>query len=216
MAEEIETTDASAYNQLSDMPSDQSLDFSDADINTIDPPTKGAKPEAIDVYKNVVGNPITGSNPAGKYSDLSTIDYGRTLTDGLNRKIETTADDPYTKMRPYTYSGDYDGANFERYYGTRLYNKLGFSPYRDNDALYNKHMTMGDQFVRAASQWDNLALGAFLGSAKAWGTLFTDPLSPDIESARDFERAMAIGSVTTGGVGGFVANTFLNSAAVQP
>jgi hypothetical protein len=212
MAEEIETTDPSEYNQLSDMPSDQSLEFSNDDFNTIDPPTKGAKPEAIDVYKKNVGNPITGSNPAAKYSDLNTIDYGESLADAARHKIETSADDPYTKMRPYTYSGDYDGANFERYYGTRLYNKLGFSPYRDNDALYNKHMTMGDQFVRAASQWDNLALGAFVGSAKAWGTLFTDPLSPDIESARDFERAMAIGSVTTGGVGGFVANTFLNSA----
>ena len=212
MAEEIETTDPSEYNQLSDMPSDQSLGFSNDDFNTIDPPTKGAKPEAIDVYKKNVGNPITGSNPAGKYSDLNTIDYGESLADAARHKIETSADDPYTKMRPYTYSGDYDGANFERYYGTRLYNKLGFSPYRDNDALYNKHMTMGDQFVRAASQFDNLALGTFINSAKNTGKFFTDPLSPDIESAKDFEKAMAVGSVTTGGIGGFAANTFLNTA----
>ena len=36
-------------------------------------------------------------------------------------------------------------------------------------------MTMGDQFARAASQWDNLVTTGFKSGVKSWGTLFTDP-----------------------------------------
>lgn len=171
-----------------------------------------AKPDAINIYNKVVGNPVTGSNPGGKQTGLNTLDFAQSLSDSANKEIATAQNDNYTNMRPFTYSGDYDAANFDRYYGTKAYQTLGFSPYRDNDALYNKKMTFGDQFVRAASQWDNLMSTGFMSGIKAWGTMFTDPLAPDLDSARDMKRSMAVGNVSTGGVGGFVANTFLNSA----
>lgn len=171
-----------------------------------------AKPGAIDIYKKVVGNPVTGSNPGEKQVGVNTLDFAQSLADSSTREIATSDPDPYIKMRPFTYSGDYDAANFDRYYGTKAYKTLGFSPYRDNDALYNQKMTFGDQFVRAAGQWDNLMSTGFMSGIKAWGTMFTDPLAPDLDSARDMKRSMAIGNVSTGGVGGFVANTFLNSA----
>jgi hypothetical protein len=71
-------------------------------------------------------------------------------------------------------------------------------------------MTFGDQFVRAAKQWDNLVTTGFMSGLRSWKTIFTDPLAPDIESAREMERAMAIGSSNAGGLGGFVTNQFLN------
>jgi hypothetical protein len=208
MAEELNLSEQS----LDSNPT-QTSDFS-SDLSFLEnfSPALAAKPEAIDIYKYSVGNPVTGSNPAAK---VSTIDNSEAINSILNNsvsKVEKGGDNPYERMRPFTYNGDYDGANFERYYSTDAYKTLGFSPYRDNDALYNNKMTMGDQFVRAASQWDNLALTGFKSGVKSWGTLFTDPLAPDIQGAKEMERAMAIGSVTTGGFGGFAANTFLNSA----
>ncbi len=204
MAEEIE----SPSPDLTALQADLQSSLGDLD-NTTSPTLDDslpAKPESIDTYKNSVGNPITGSNP--KLGLVSPEDFAKSSL------VESTRlqEDPYIKMRPFTYNGDYDGANFDRYYGTKAYKTLGFTPYRDNDALYNQKMTFGDQFVRAAGQWDNLMATGFMSGVKSWGTLFTDPLAPDLESARDMKRSMAIGNVSTGGVGGFVANTFLNSA----
>jgi hypothetical protein len=170
-----------------------------------------ARPTAIDTYSNVAGNPITGSNPGSK-NGASSLDYLKALDNRVKAKA-AEAISPFAELRPYTYSGDTDASKFERYYSTGdLYNKLGFSPYRDNESLYNNNMTFGDQFVRAAKQWDNLVGVGFMSGVRAWGTMFTDPLAPDLESARQMERYNTIGSSTAGGLGGFFTNTFLNSA----
>lgn len=170
-----------------------------------------AKPEAIDIYEKSVGNPLTGSNPMptdplkGNGSDIDAI-----MNKAFNKV--NVQDNPYSTLRPYTYSGDYDASNFDRYYSAKdVYDKLGFNPYRNNEALYNNKMTFGDQFSRAAGQWDNLVASGFMSGVRSWGDMFTDPLAPDIKAAREMERYMAVGSSSTGGVGGFITNTFLNS-----
>ena len=172
--------------------------------------TSSVDTKNIDAYTNVVGNPMTGSNPQSKLQSFDTSSIADNL-ENKTRQSAATYDNPYKKMRPYSYNGDYDGANFERYHSTDQYKTLGFSPYRDNESLYNNNMTLGDQFTRAASQWDNLVGTGFKSGIKSWGTLFTDPLAPDMESAEEMKRAMAIGSSGAGGVGGFAINTFLNS-----
>ena len=50
-----------------------------------------------------------------------------------------------------------------------------------------------------------------MSGIKSWKTMFTDPLAPDMDAARDMARATAIGSSTKDGVGSFFVNTFLNS-----
>lgn len=161
-----------------------------------------AKPLPIESI-NIPGNPITG--PYAKQPEDATP------VSSLFNSYQPKAN-PYLALKPYTYGADYDNANFERYYSTGdLYNKLGFSPYRDNDALYNKNMTLGDEFVRAAKQWDNLVGAGFMSGIKSWKTMFTDPLAPDLDAARDMARATAIGSSTKDGIGSFFVNTFLNS-----
>ena len=170
-----------------------------------------AKPASIDAYKNVVGNPLTGSNPAIRNSSDPSLALIQSFGTSINSS-EGAASNPFASMRPYTYSGDTDTADFERYQSSGdAYDKLGYSPYRDNESLYNNKMTFGDQFVRAAGQWDNLVGTGFMSGLKSWGTIFTDPLAPDIQGAREMSRAMKIGSSNTGGIGAFFTNTFLNS-----
>lgn len=166
-----------------------------------------AKPLAYEPNLQIKGNPIIGAEP-GLYGNSSAF------SDALNDSFKNfkPEENKYEVMKPFTYSGDYDAANFERYYSTgKLYDKLGFSPYRNNEDLYNNKMTVGDQFVRAAKQWDDLVGAGFMSGIKSWKTMFTDPLGPDLEGARDMERAMAIGSSNTGGLSSFFINTFLNS-----
>lgn len=166
-----------------------------------------AKPLAYEPNLQIKGNPITGAEPVLRNDNPN---LGNALFDFATNY--QPKENKYAAMQPFSYSGDYDAANFDRYYSTgKLYEKLGFSPYRDNESLYNNKMTVGDQFVRAAKQWDNLVGAGFMSGIKSWKTLFTDPLAPDLEGARDMERAMAIGSSNTGGLSSFFINTFLNS-----
>ena len=169
-----------------------------------------ARPSAIDSYQNVAGNPLTGSNPGSRNSN-NTFDFIKSLDSSI--AADTSAESNILgAMRPFTYNGDYDGAKFDRYHSSgAIYDKLGFSPYRDNEALYNDKMSFGDQFVRAAKQWDDMVGVGFMSGIRSWKTIFTDPLAPDIEGARDMERIMTNAGSTTGGIGGFFTNTFLNS-----
>jgi ribosomal protein L19E len=203
MAEELNVDNSEQSAPLSD------LSAFDTSVNT-----EGPDLNKFDAYQNVVGNPVTGSNPKAKaQTDLKmfeTADSANDLENNLRQSV-ASYENPYARMRPYSYNGDYDGANFERYHSTDQYKTLGFSPYRDNESLYNDKMTLGDQFSRAASQWDNLTRTGFKSGIRAWGTLFTDPLAPDMKSADEMKRAMAIGSSGAGGVGGFLINTYLNS-----
>lgn len=176
------------------------------------------RPSAIDDYQNVVGNPGTGSNPALKglaektlTEQLRSIDTYKNNLNDLTNKVGQANSTNTQMMRPFTYNGDFDGANFERYYNSAPFKKLGFNPYRDNETLYNNNMTSGDEFVRAAGQWPSLVATGFSSGVRAWGTLFTDPLAPDIKGAREMQQAMAIGSSTKEGTASFFTNTFLNS-----
>lgn len=165
-----------------------------------------ARPQSLDTFREVVGNPITGSNPLTKANPFTTSGFAENLDYSALKKLEENSND-YNKMRPYTYSGDYDAANFERYSSTDAYKHLGFTPYRDNEALYNDKMTFGDTFSRSYSSFTKLVATGFAGGITTWGDMFTDPLAADEKSARDMKRTVAIGSSTKGGLGGFVANT---------
>jgi len=168
----------------------------------------GARPESLDVYKDVVGNPITGSNTGVRANPFVTEGLAEKLDYTTKKQLEENSTD-YTKMRPYTYSGDFDGSNFERYSSTNAYKTLGFTPYRDNESLYNDKMTFGDTFSRAYTQFNKLVATGVKGNITTWGDMFTDPLAADEQSAREMKRAVAIGSSSKGGFGGFVTNTAL-------
>lgn len=165
-----------------------------------------ARPQSLDTFREVVGNPITGSNPVTKANPFTTSGFAENLDYSASKKLEENSND-YKKMRPYTYSGDYDAANFVRYSSTAAYKHLGFTPYRDNESLYNDKMTVGDTFSRTYSAFTKLVTTGFAGNMATWGDMFTDPLAADEKSARDMKRTVAIGSSTKGGLGGFIANT---------
>jgi len=93
---------------------------------------------------------------------------------------------------------------FDRYHAHWDYDKLGFSPFRDNEALYNENTNWGKEVLRAAPQFAKLAR---LGFADA--LTFGD--ATDTKTAAEFEKAMAIGQSNTGGVGAFTSNLFLNA-----
>jgi hypothetical protein len=122
---------------------------------------------------------------------------------------EAYARDQYKYGKNYAYDADYTGLNFQRYYNApKIYKQVGFSPWRDNEKIYNEKMTWWDSFKRSAGQSGQL-MGTGFSSMLPWNAWDGD--DTDEESAKDMERAHAIGYDNKGGVGGFANNLMLDA-----
>lgn len=121
---------------------------------------------------------------------------------------KVNARDSFNAAKLKTFGADMDHHQFERYYNHPKFKELGFNPYLDNEARYNNASSFGDDFRRTWGQWKAMTGIAFSDATNFGGGNFS---TSDRDAARAMERAMAIGSSTRGGIGGFVNNTFLSS-----
>ena len=118
---------------------------------------------------------------------------------------------------PYAFDASPKGTFRARYkaYGQDTYNKIGFHPLIDNEALFNQNTTFGDDLTRWAthSAWPMLSKG-FMDPIDSYKSIINGNglFDASAESARDYEYFNAIGASSKGGVGGFTVNLF-NSAA---
>lgn len=110
-----------------------------------------------------------------------------------------------------------DGPNgdafYDRYkaFGQEKFDEIGFSPLRNNDAIYNENTTWWQRHKRTMmnSFWPLFGRG-FISGPKSLGKALTGDFSPDLEEAEAYERAAAIGQDTKGGFGSFMNNTIMN------
>lgn len=106
--------------------------------------------------------------------------------------------------------------NIDRYlgYGKETFNKVGFSPFVDNEKNFNQNTTIWQDFGRMSSVFGALAYeGGVSGYRSIGGMLSGDSFyTPDDETAENFARLQSIGMSTKGGIGSFVNNFALNSA----
>ena len=156
------------------------------------------------------GTPPLSQGTGGDQS-LATIDFAKAFKQHI-QDAPTYGGDQFKYGKTYSYGSDYMFQNFDRYYNHPKFKQLGFSAWRDNEALYNKNSSGWDDFRRSAGQWGNLFGTGFASAFRSWGDMFSgEPLRPDLVSAQEFEKAMAIGSSTRGGFSGFASNTMLNT-----
>ncbi len=116
----------------------------------------------------------------------------------------------------YAYDASPSGnAFYKRYaaYGQKKFDEIGFSPIRDNEALFNSGTSKWDDFSRMMNNsFVPLFSRGFVSGPKSLGRMLQGDFSSDIEDARAYEEAAAIGQSTKGGVFGFVNNTAMNFA----
>ena len=98
-------------------------------------------------------------------------------------------------------------SNFMRYYEHPEFSNLGFSPYANNEAYYNANSTVWDDMARMSGQFSSLVGTGFKSAYRN----LSDPFGPDLQSAGEFEEAMAIGSSTRNGGLAWTNNLLLNS-----
>ena len=163
-------------------------------------------PANININENLVGNEHTGPAPAVKNAPVQgTTELAKSISSYMSQ-AEDWGKDEFKYGRTYAYGAGYKNMNFERYYTHPNFEKLGFSPYRNNDIVYNEKSSWWDDFNRMKHQF----LGLAMNGVKSAG--IGDLFGNSDDSADAMEKAMAIGSSTKGGVGGFFTNLTLNSA----
>lgn len=158
-------------------------------------------PRNIDVNTQLQGDFQSGPTPGAKPVNTQggTLDYVKAVSDYM--KDDKAVQDRYKYGRTYSYGAGYKNSNFDRYYEHGKFKELGFSPYRDNEALYNERSSWWDDFNRMSGQWGGLAWSGF---KSIWGD--------EAEAHETMDKGMAIGQTTRGGFGGWVTNFSLNSA----
>ena len=175
------------------------------DIVNMFPTTTGASSQNLYNEQVSVGNGITGPKPQTSNNRQAAEQL---LNNILVNNNNTT--DRYAYAKPTTFNSTHTGLNFDRYYNHPNFRKLGFSPYRDNETIYNKNSSWADDFRRASTQYGTLWGNGFSSLFKNWGSLASS--TPDFEGAHTMEKAMAIGSSSKDGFGASFTNFYLNSA----
>ena len=189
----------SAFNRLF---SDVNSGFTPNPVPIISAPVPLTTSKAVNINQELVGNEATGPYPGvndntqqGNKSFVdSALDY---MYDA-----ETWAKDQYKYGRTYSYGAGWKNMQFERFYTHPQYKKLGFSPYRNNEELYNENSTWLDDWRRSSSQYWKLFSNAFGSSMFA---------SDDFKASETMQEGMALGASSKDGVGSSITNFGLSS-----
>ena len=185
------------------------------DLGTIDPRTLSQSPENKPYVLPPMSKDLQAFLGVTESKDPPVIAKGepKEIADlkNLIHDVDVNGVGPSTDAFKGSILGDFRNPDIqsqyiERYkaYGQSTFDKLGFSPFRDNEALYNKETSWLSDIRRSASQWGTLTVLGF-GDALGFGDL------TDTKTAADYQKAMAIGSSSRGGIGGFTSNLLLNS-----
>jgi len=134
------------------------------------------------------------------------------LQQGLYKSLTT----PNKHLGPEGYMPDVEfgirETNFDRFYASRLYDDLGFHPWRNNEEYYNDNSTFWDENQRMRKQMWNVFQTGFTSSWDSFMDYMSGSENPmaDLDGAQEFQDAMRIGTSTKTGFGGATNRFLLN------
>lgn len=154
----------------------------------------------------------SNTNPNKK---LTVKEQGQAFGAHMDMFIRSHQDkNSYAKVNVYN-AGPSGNSFYKRYaaYGQKKFDEVGFSPTRDNEALYNAHTTMGDDFTRMMkNSFVPLFTRGFVSGPKSLIKMLQGDFSADLDDARAYEEAAAIGQSSKKGMGAFFTNTAMSFA----
>lgn len=114
--------------------------------------------------------------------------------------------DPNQAARKISF--DSKKTRLDRYlgYGTETFNKVGFSPFANNEEIFNKNTSMWQDYKRMSGNAVGLTWLGFKQNF-AFGIL---DWNTEEENTRKYQELSDIGMSTKGGIGGFGNNLILN------
>lgn len=167
----------------------------------------------LSTKENLVGTPSTKSNL--EQGTISLKDALKSMGDSWARNSQAQGD-KMAKAQYYAYDNTPDSnAFYKRYaaYGQETFDKVGFSPLRNNEEIFNANTSLGDDFSRMMTHsfWPLFSQG-FIAGPKSMIRGIQGDFGTDLEDARIYAEAAAIGQSSRGGVGAFMSNAFMNFA----
>lgn len=131
-----------------------------------------------------------------------------------NRISANNSNDSYARM--YSYDAGPSGQNFYKRYaafGNETFERIGFSPTRNNEAIYNEGTSWLQRHTRML-QYSAAPLFAagFTSGPRSLMRMLKGDFSTDPADAKIYAEASAIGQDTAGGVGAFMNNLSMNFA----
>ena len=192
------------------------IDFGKANPPALENPLvpKGLVNQSKNVRKYIVGTPpkkggITynsrGIDPKQKVSLIK--NYLTSLSKSHAQKGSTA------KLYSYN-AGSSGNAHFKRYYayGAETFDKIGFNPMKDNESTFNENTSVWQDFGRQLTHsFVPLFTRGFVAGPKSLlKMVHGDFTSGDLDDAREYEEAAAIGTSTKKGLVPFFSNTFMN------
>ena len=192
------------------------IDFGKANPPALENPLvpKGLVNQSKNVRKYIVGTPpkkggiaynSKGIDPREKVSLIK--NYLTSLSKSHAQKGSTA------KLYSYN-AGSSGNAHFKRYYayGAETFDKIGFNPMKDNESTFNENTSVWQDFGRQLTHsFVPLFTRGFVAGPKSLlKMVHGDFTSGDLDDAREYEEAAAIGTSTKKGLVPFFSNTFMN------
>lgn len=159
--------------------------------------------------RQLVGKP--GQKPGGQ--KMSAQDFGKALKN-YSKAVRQSNQDQNEYARIYSYdAGPSGNAFYNRYkaYGQETFDKIGFSPLRDNEAIFNAGTSGWDDTKRMMTHaFVPLFTRGFVSGPKSFMKMLHGDFSADTEDAEFYSNAAAIGQSTKGGISGMLNNTAMS------
>lgn len=190
------------------MPRPQAINFPDVFYPAY-PQPKADLPNR-EIKDNVVGN---APNAPGPNKNTSSKDFGDSYEAYINSLYQANQDkNVYSKIYSYD-AGPSGNAFYKRYaaYGQETFDKVGFHPLKNNEANFNAATTWWNDANRMLTHsFVPLLKNGFWSGPKSMGRALMGDFGADLEDARMYEEAAAIGQSSKGGFGSFFNNTLMN------
>jgi hypothetical protein len=156
---------------------------------------------------------VVKNNTVGKDPVYKTGSFAEHLAKNWQAAALTRTDkNSYGQIYSYD-AGPSGGAFYDRYaaLGDEKFAQVGFSPFRDNEAIFNANTTQWDRTARMLQHSFLPLLGrGFVSGPKSLVRALQGDFGSDPEDAEVYERASAIGQDSTGGIAAFFNNTAMN------
>jgi len=172
---------------------------------------KGLHSQVASVRKHVVGKTPgrQGANTKGLSIQEKAAKY-RNYISGVSSTVQKKN---YGKIYSYD-AGPKSNAFFKKYYsyGADTYKKIGFNPMVNNEANWNENTSGWQNFKHMLTEsFVPLFTRGFVSGPKSLAKMLDgDFTSGDLEDARIYEEASAIGMSSKKGPGAFFNNLFMN------
>ena len=143
-----------------------------------------------------------------KWADIGNATANKIL------KTEISLYNPNDQITPYAYNAGSKGNSFfKRYYayGPETFERIGFSPFRNNEEAFNEGVSAPREFLRSVEYgFAPLFVRGFVSGPKSLGRMLKGDFGDDPEEAAAYAEASAIATSTRGGISGFAGNLLTN------